>query len=238
MTSYRRACVCVTVYTRHTHTHTNWNTHAHHRTRVRHTLTPLGSFDFFTADFFPLTTRIPHFSPHFFHRFLLHPLPFHLLFFHPLSPFSFLFFSSRDVYQRPTFVFFFFFLFQFQDSFRIVRQLLRMWYLIYPGIILSVSKNWQIKGNLLNTGNVINNHRSRKRVEQSIDLRVAFRILFIAASFFLQEDNFLVNISRTPIFAVYHFLLPHWFPTTSPLFPRLPMCSTVVYSFLSNFTDT
>lgn len=100
MTSYRRACVCVTVYTRYTHTHTNWNTHARHRTRVRHTLTPLGSFDFFTADFFPLTTRIPHFSPHFFHRFLLHPLPFHLLFFHPLSPFSFLFFSSRDVYQR------------------------------------------------------------------------------------------------------------------------------------------
>lgn len=88
MTSYRRACVCVTVYTRHTHTHTNWNTHARHRTRVRHTLTPLGSFDFFTADFFPLTTRIPHFSPHFFHRFLLHPLPFHLLF-PPFLSFSF-----------------------------------------------------------------------------------------------------------------------------------------------------
>lgn len=90
MTSYRRACVCVTMYTRHTHTHThtNWNTHARHRTRVRHTLTPLGSFDFFTADFFPLTTRIPHFSPHFFHRFLLHPLPFHLLF-PPFLSFSF-----------------------------------------------------------------------------------------------------------------------------------------------------
>lgn len=28
------------------------------------------------------------------------PPPSHLLFFHPLSPFSFLFFSSRDVYQR------------------------------------------------------------------------------------------------------------------------------------------
>lgn len=98
----------------------------------------------------------------------------------PLSPplfsssfplfFPFLFLSWRLPTPRPTFVFFFFFLFQFQDSFRIVRQLLRMWYLIYPGIILSVSKNWQIKGNLLNTGNVINNHRSRKRVEQSIDL--------------------------------------------------------------------
>lgn len=55
---------------------------------MRHTLTPLGSFDFFTADFFPLTTRIPHFSPHFFHRFLLHPLPFHLLF-PPFLSFSF-----------------------------------------------------------------------------------------------------------------------------------------------------
>lgn len=86
-----------------------------------------------------------------------------------------------------------------------------MWYLIYPGIILSVSKNWQIKGNLLNTGNVINNHRSRKRVEQSIDLRVAFRILFIAASFFLQEDNFLVNISRTYIRCL-SFLTPSLIP--------------------------
>lgn len=98
MTSYRRACVCVTVYTERAHTHTNWNTHARHRTRVRHTLTPLGSFDFFTADFFPLTTRIPHFSPHFFP-----PPPFTSFFSILLPPFlsfSFPFVTSADDDQR------------------------------------------------------------------------------------------------------------------------------------------
>lgn len=129
MTSYRRACVCVTVYTERAHTHTH---------KLEHACTPQDPcasyphpprFVWFLYRWL-FSTNHPHptFLPTLFPSATLH-----LLFLHPPPSFPFLFFSFRDVCRRrPTnFVLFFFFLFQFQDSSRIVRQLLRIYDILF-----------------------------------------------------------------------------------------------------------